>query len=102
VQTTTLLAGALANYGDLVGLPVDTPWTRRYAFGVLPIGDAFLAWSKTARPLVAAVSAPPRPDVSRWWRLPLLTLLLLVGAAPWLAMAIRRRRSRNPNRQPPR
>jgi hypothetical protein len=78
------LAGALAGYGDFAGLPVDTPWTRRYAFGVLPIGDAFLAWSKTARPLVAASPTPPPPDVSRWWRLPLLTLLLLIGAAPWI------------------
>ena len=88
------LAGALANYGDLAGLPVDTPWTRRYAFGVLPIGDAFLAWSKTARPFVAASPAPPPPDVSRWWRLPLLTMFLLVGALPWLAAAAWRRRCR--------
>ena len=86
------LAGALANYGDLAGLPVDTPWTRRYAFGVLPAGDAFLAWSKSARPLVAARPRAPDPDVSRFWRLPLLTLFLLVGAAPWVVVAVRRRR----------
>jgi hypothetical protein len=93
VQGDARLAGALASYGDFAGLPVDTPWTRRYAFGVLPIGDAFLAWSKTARPLVAAAPAPPPSAVSRGWRLPLLTLFLLVGAAPWLAIAARRRAS---------
>jgi hypothetical protein len=93
VQGDARLAGALASYGDFAGLPVDTPWTRRYAFGVLPIGDAFLAWSKTARPLVAAAPAPPPSAVSRGWRLSLLTLFLLVRAAPWLAIAARRRAS---------
>src|SRR5690606_21723034 len=34
------LARALANYGELAGLPIGTPWTKRYAFGLLPIGDA--------------------------------------------------------------
>ncbi|MEH1015363.1 hypothetical protein V6U90_19890 [Micromonospora sp. CPCC 206060] len=56
VQGDTTLAGALANYGELAGLPVDTPWTKRYAFGLVPVGDAFLAWSKTARPWLAAAS----------------------------------------------
>ncbi|MFI7446009.1 hypothetical protein ACIBQX_00795 [Nonomuraea sp. NPDC049714] len=85
------LAGALANYGELAGLPLGTPWTKRYAFGLLPIGDAFLAWSKTARPWVAAVPAPPPTVVSPWWRVPLLSILSLFGALPWLP-ALRRRR----------
>jgi hypothetical protein len=85
------LAGALANFGEVAGLPVDTPWSRRYAFGALPIGDAFLAWSKTATPWVAAAPAPPAQVVSLWWRLPLLTLFLLIGATPWLLRAYRRR-----------
>lgn len=83
-QGDAALAGALANYGELVGLPVDTPWTRRYALGVLPIGDAFLAWSKTARPWVAAPPDAPPATVRWWWRLPLLTILLLVGLLGWL------------------
>lgn len=100
-QGDAALAGALANYGDLVGLPVDTPTTRRYAFGVLPVGDAFLAWSKTARPWVAVPPDPPPATVPWWWRLPLLAALLLVGALGWLpelirssAHAVRRRRRR--------
>ncbi|MBO4207109.1 hypothetical protein [Micromonospora echinofusca] len=95
VQGDTALAGALANYGELAGLPVDTPWTKRYAFGLLPVGDAFLAWSKTARPWVAAPGpVDPSPGVDRWWRLPLLGLLLLVGALPWLPELLLRYRRR--------
>ncbi|MGW1060883.1 hypothetical protein [Micromonospora rubida] len=95
-QGDAALAGALANYGDLVGLPVDTPWTRRYAFGGLPVGDAFLAWSKTARPWVADPPDPPPATVRWWWRLPLLSVLLLAGVLLWLPDLLRlagRRRS---------
>ncbi|MFD5753053.1 hypothetical protein [Streptomyces sp. NPDC127033] len=91
------LAGALANYSELAGLPVRTPWTKRYAFGLVPVGDAFLAWSKTARPWVAPPPAPPPANVSPYWRVPLLSLLILLGAAPWLPALlrhIRRRRDR--------
>lgn len=89
------LAGALANVGDVAGVPVDTPWTRRYAFGTLPVGDAFLAWSKAAQPWVVDQPAGPAPSVSRWWRLPLLGLFLVAGLVPWwrrmlLAAAARR------------
>ncbi|WP_433334419.1 hypothetical protein [Spirillospora sp. CA-294931] len=85
------LAAALGNYGELAGLPVGTPWSKRYAFGRLPIGDAFLAWSKTARPWVGRPPSPPPASVSWWWRLPLLSLLALVGAAPWIPALVRRR-----------
>jgi hypothetical protein len=97
----TALAGALANYGELVGVPVETPWTKRYAAGLLPIGDAFLAWSKTARPWTSAPVVPPPSAVSPWWRVPLLTLLALVGTAPWLPSllrGIRRRAQRRSER----
>jgi hypothetical protein len=42
-----------------------------------------VAWSKTARPWAAEPLPPPEPDRSGWWRLPLLAILLLAGAAPW-------------------
>ncbi|SEG97031.1 hypothetical protein SAMN05444920_110190 [Nonomuraea solani] len=97
-QGDTALAAALANYGELAGLPVGTPWTKRYAFGLVPIGDAFLAWSKTARPWVAKPSPPP-PGISWWWRVPLLSLLVVLGGAPWLPALLRHRRrlSRRPD-----
>lgn len=88
------LAAALARYGELAGLPLDTPWTKRYALGLLPIGDAFLAWSKTARPWVAQTPPAPPAGISWWWRVPLLTLLIVLGAAPWLPALARRHRRR--------
>jgi hypothetical protein len=60
--------------------------------GRLPIGDAFLAWSKSARPLVADPPSAPPPGLSRPWRIPLLTVFLLIAAAPWLFGALGRRR----------
>jgi hypothetical protein len=94
VHADTPLAAALANYGELAGLPVDTPWTKRYAFGLLPVGDAFLAWSKTARPWVAGTPSAPPARISPWWRMPLLSLLVVLGAAPWLPALARRYRYR--------
>ncbi|MGI5401309.1 hypothetical protein ACQEVG_18025 [Streptomyces sp. CA-135486] len=88
------LAAALAQSSEFVGLPVDTPWTKRYAFGLLPIGDAFLAWSKAARPSVARAASPPPSTVSPWWPTPLLSILVVVGAAPWLPALLRRRQRR--------
>jgi hypothetical protein len=87
VQGDGRLAGALANYGELIGVPVSTPWSKRYAVGVLPIGDAFLAWSKTARPWVAAQPAPLPPAVGPQWRLPFLALLALAVLLSWLPVA---------------
>ncbi|SBT54634.1 hypothetical protein [Micromonospora narathiwatensis] len=95
VRGDAALAGALANYGELVGLPLNTPHTKRYALGLLPVGDAFLVWSKTARPWVAPTPDPPPPTVSWWWRLPLLSLLVLAGALPWLPFALARFRRRS-------
>ncbi|MDT5023815.1 MAG: hypothetical protein QOE61_241 [Micromonosporaceae bacterium] len=98
VQGDAPLAEALANYGELAGLPFDTPWTKRYAFGLLPVGDAFLGWSKTARPWVARTPAAPPTHVSWWWRLPLLALLGVLGVTPWLPWLWRLRLQRRHNR----
>ncbi|WFE63983.1 hypothetical protein [Micromonospora sp. WMMD714] len=94
VQGDDALAGALANYGELVGFPLDTPHTRRYAFGLLPIGDAFLAWSKTARPWVSAPADPPPATVAPWWRTPLVALLVLLAVLAWVPWLLLRRLSR--------
>ncbi|OZV83203.1 hypothetical protein CA850_06875 [Micromonospora echinospora] len=90
------LAAALANYGEFAGLPVQTPWTKRYALGAMPIGDAFLAWAKTARPWVPDTTSQPTlsSGVPFWWRLPLLSLLVAVGVAPWLPVLLLRRHRR--------
>ncbi|MFI1728033.1 hypothetical protein ACH40E_02080 [Streptomyces acidicola] len=88
------LAAALAGVSELAGLPIDTPWTKRYAFGLVPVGDVFLAWSKTARPWVAKAPPPPPAQISGWWRVPLLSLLAVLAAAPWLPTLVRRHRRR--------
>ena len=94
VQGDESLASGLADFGDVAGLPLDTWQTRRYAFGLVPIGDAFLAWSKSARPLVATTPAAPPGALGWWWRVPLLTVFLLIAAAPWAVPARRWRRTR--------
>jgi len=88
------LAGALASYGELAGVPIDTPWSKRYALGQLPIGDAFLVWSKTAEPWVATTPPAPAPVISVLWKMPSSLVLVLLAAAPWLPSALRRRRQK--------
>ncbi|SNY56930.1 hypothetical protein [Paractinoplanes atraurantiacus] len=93
LQGDDSLADGLANFGEVAGLPISTPWTKRYAFGAAPIGDAFLAWSKSARPWVFEPPSPSKREISHFWRLPLLVFFLALGTAPWLVEAARRRRS---------
>jgi hypothetical protein len=78
------MAAALAHTAELAGMPVDTPWTRRYAGGLLPIGDAFLAWARTARPWTVPTPSPPGGDPTGWWWLPPAALLVLLCAVGWL------------------
>ena len=87
VQGDGRLAGALANYGELIGVPVSTPGSKRYAAGLLPIGDAFLVWSKTAQPWVAAPPAAVPPAIGWTWRLPFLAVLALVVLLSWIPVA---------------
>jgi hypothetical protein len=87
------LADRLAREGDLVGLPLTGLKTKRYLFGALPIGDAFLAWSISARPMVAS-DQPELDGDSGWWRLPWLFLLWLPALVLWGFAGFRRRRRR--------
>ncbi|MFE3328204.1 hypothetical protein [Streptomyces sp. NPDC059176] len=100
VHGDTALAEGLTNHSELLGLPLDTPWTKRYAFGLLPIGDAFLAWSKTARPWVSQPAAAPPASLTWWWRLPWLCLLAFLGAAPWIPALVRRSRGWRASKAP--
>jgi hypothetical protein len=88
------LADRLAREGELVGLPFSGLKTKRYLFGAMPIGDAFLAWSTSARPLVAAEQGSDQPELdgeSGWWRLPWLVLLWLPALILWGALRLRHR-----------
>ncbi len=96
VQGDTPLAESLLNTGEALGMPLEVGGQKRYALGVLPVGDAFLAWAKsdqlwndaTALPAIAS----PYPI---WWRLPVhgmsLIVLLLFGWPFW--KSIRGKRS---------
>lgn len=96
------LAAAIGSEGELIGLPVDLPWSKRYAFGLLPIGDAFVVWSSTARLLTEPPTTLGR-ELRWWWRLPWLSVLILIALAPW-AWTLRRvgrTRATDPASSPP-
>jgi hypothetical protein len=90
-QGDTALADPLLHAGEFFGLPISWGGSKRYIFGVLPIGDTFLAWSKTARRWIAPSMALALPPVVRWWwRLPAHALSLLFAALIWLPARRRR------------
>lgn len=79
------LATALLATAETVGFPIEISGRRRYAGGYLPVGDAFLAWARTAPP--AAPRARFAPVVPRWWRLPFHALsVVLAASALWMAI----------------
>jgi hypothetical protein len=63
-------ADAVLDVGEIVGLPLTLGGEKRYAAGLLPVGDAFGAWStapvERGGPRPAARGAVPGP----LWRLP--------------------------------
>jgi len=84
------LADPLLQMGEFAGVPLAWGGTKRYAFGVLPVGDAFLIWSKTARPWLAPLPPATYPQaIPLWWRWPLH--LLGGGLLVLLWLPLRRR-----------
>jgi len=81
----TGLAEPLRFGGEFLGMGITVGDEKRYALGMLPVGDAFLVWSKTA-PLWR--TRPPDqsfdPVVPFWWRLPLHAISLMLIALIWL------------------
>ncbi len=71
---------------EALAMPFTWNGEKRTIGGLLPVADAFMAWSQTARPWFAKV-APRRyaQFVPSWWRLPLqsvstaLALLIIYG-----------------------
>ncbi|MFQ3682134.1 hypothetical protein [Roseiflexus sp.] len=81
----TRLAEPLRLGGEFLGMGIDIGGEKPYALGVLPVGDAFLAWSKTAPLWQAAQPAPTFDDIAPWWwRLPLHAASLALIALIWL------------------
>lgn len=103
------LANAIAQLGETVGMP----WTsggegqkqrfeKRYAGGVLPIGDIIVAYSHVARPWQATAEHFPakRYDVRAWWRLPIHAISALFFLPSLIAYLRVRRRNKGENSQP--
>lgn len=79
------LADAMLNVGEALGIPVEFSGSKRYAFGVLPTGDAFLAWAKSAAPWTFTPQPMNLPVLAAWWwRLPIHAVSLLVVGLVWL------------------
>lgn len=74
LQGDDALADPIFNVGEALGMPISFGGAKRYAFGLLPIGDAFVAWAKSAVPLTVTPSIQlqnPPPLVSPGWRIPI-------------------------------
>jgi len=74
LQSDDALADPIFNVGEALGMPISFGGAKRYAFGLLPIGDAFVAWAKSAVPLTVTPSIQlqnPPPLVSPGWRIPI-------------------------------
>ena len=71
---------------EALAMPFSWGGRKRYLGGLLPVADAFLVWSQTARPWFGKIASPPYARfVPPWWRLPFhgvslaVVLLLLRG-----------------------
>ncbi len=83
------VADALIRAAEAVGLPFRWGGTKRYAFGLLPVGDAFLVWAKTSSPWIVPWTAAVLPQVIHpWWRLPLHGAALVPVLGLWLVPGI--------------
>jgi hypothetical protein len=81
VQGDRDTASAIISAGEAVGLPLDWNGRKAYAFGLLPVGDAFLAWAKSSSLWTEPWKESGLPSrASSWWRIPFhgVTALLLV------------------------
>jgi hypothetical protein len=79
------LAAPLLHLSEFAGMPLSWQGQKRYALGLLPVGDAFLVWAKSAQPRSALVALPALPPVVHAaWRLPLHGAALLVLALLWV------------------
>ena len=85
------LATSLLATAELAGMPIEIAGGRRYAGGVLPVGDAFLAWARSTS--LVSPEASFDPVVPRWWRIPIHVLSLGV-LVPGIGAAIALLRAR--------
>jgi len=92
---------SLRRASEALGLPFEWAGRRRYGFGLLPIGEAFLAWSSVAEPWTTQLEprAPPSAFPSFEWRLRALAALLVSGFGGLTYMLARELRVPRANRR---
>ena len=92
------LADALSGGAEAVGFPLEWGGQKRYGLGLLPVGDAMLAWSRATLPAPDGVSPAPKNTVPGGWRWPLhglsLAALIVVWFPEWLRVVLFRREGR--------
>jgi hypothetical protein len=91
IQGDLEVANALIPASEAVGLPLSLGDSKRYAFGLMPVGDAFLVWAKTSSRWVASPASLNTPTlpviVSPWWRMPFHFVTLILLGLLWLPFA---------------
>ena len=109
---TIVALGTARTYGDqalaeplmqtIEALGFSWTWAgkKRYLFGQLPIGDAFLVWSKIARPVTASAPIATNTSIVKWWwRLPLHSGALLIVGLLWMPVFRRKFRTSRQKRE---
>ena len=76
------LGRILLGVTELVGLPWGVS-SRRYAGGLVPVGDAFIAWARSGPPTTDARWDPRLPW---WWPVPVQLLFFLVALRAWVVL----------------
>lgn len=86
VHGDTRLALALLNSEEAAGLPMQWGGEKSYGFGLLPVADAFIAWSKVSQPWVAAREGSAssfKALVPSWWRWAIHAETLVLFTFAW-------------------
>ncbi|MFN2299829.1 MAG: hypothetical protein ACK2UB_13360 [Anaerolineales bacterium] len=87
VQGDREVADAILSAGEAVGLPLEWNSRKAYAFGMLPVGDAFLAWAKSASLWTDSWREGGFPSVSgSWWRVPFHVVTALLLSILWIPL----------------
>ena len=72
-------AEGIAVTGEVVGMPYGWTESRKYAFGLVPIGDAIVAYAYTARPWIHEdMVARTKHPLTAFWRWPMHGVLLVL------------------------
>ncbi|MEM7345046.1 MAG: hypothetical protein AAF485_12450 [Chloroflexota bacterium] len=83
------LSNALWHAGEVLGMPIRYAGMKRYWFGLLPVGDAFVVWSKTSTPWLVPISQPAYQSIiPEWWRLLLNCVSLGLAVLAILAIIL--------------